>query len=535
MTHTFLTFLLVLSVLAASATVARRLDLTPAIVFLLVGIGLALVPGFPPIQMEPEGVLLLVLPPLIYSAGVSMSWREFKWNLRPIALLAIGCVIFTTCAVAIAVHFALDLPWSIGFLLGAIVSPPDVVAPLAIARRLHLPHRILVVLEGEGLANDATALILYRFALLAVSTGTFSLPSATVAFGMILVGEVLFGLLVGWLSLRLRQLAHDPRVEITLSLLTPYLAFWVPEHAGGSGVLATVVAGLYVSWNGPLLISAATRLQGIFFWDFAIWLIEGVLFLIVGFHTRLLMETSKTLQIGTVLSAIAITTSIVILARFIWVFPGAYLPHLLSSRIRKREEIPHWRGITIIGFTGIRGVVSLAVALALPMTLANGDPFPYRDLILLVSFGVIFITVVGIGSTLPFVARTLGVAEYGHFEAKHEREKEIAARRELVTASRKELSRIIKERELPESLARFLELRHEMRVRALPDAPPKEGEFTPATRGAIMVREIIAIERKQLHKLLREGKITDETRRRIERDLDLEEAVVDNRENNTPL
>lgn len=535
MAHIFLTFLLVLSVLAASATMARRLKLTPAIVFLIVGIVLAFTPGFPPIEMEPESVLLLVLPPLIYSAGVSMSWREFKFNLRPIALLAVGCVIFTTCAVAVAVHYILGLSWDVGFVLGAIVSPPDVVAPLAIARRLGLPHRILVVLEGEGLANDATALILYRFAVMAVSTGAFSLSSAAGTFVAIVIGELLFGITVGWLSLRLRQWAGDPRIEITLSLLTPYLAFWVPGHAGGSGVLATVVAGLYVSWNGPLLISSATRLQGIFFWDFATWLIEGLLFLIVGFETHALVAASKSLPVSNILSAIAITTAIVIVARFIWVFPGAYLPRLLSKRIRAHEEPPPWRGIAIIGFTGIRGVVSLAVALALPLTIDNGNPFPHRDLILLVSFGVIFLTVVGIGGTLPFVARALGVTEYGHYEARREREKEIAARRELVAASRKELNRIVKERQLPEGLARFLEARHESRVRALPDPPAKDGEFTPATRGAAMVREIIEVERKLLHKLLRDGKITDETRRRIERDLDLEEAVVDNREKNSPL
>jgi CPA1 family monovalent cation:H+ antiporter len=535
MIHGFLTFLLVISVLAASATVARRLQLTPAIVFLVVGVILALVPGFPPIAMQPEGVLLLVLPPLIYSAGVSMSWREFKGNLRPISLLAIGCVIFTTCAVACAAHWVLGLPWGVGFVLGAIVSPPDVVAPLAIARRLGLQHRILVILEGEGLANDATALILYRFAVMAVSTGAFSLASATSTFAAILVGEVIFGFAVGWLSLRLRQWAHDPRVEILLSLLTPYLAFWVPEHFGGSGVLATVVTGLYVSWNGPLLISAATRLQGIFFWDFAVWLIEGVLFLIVGFQTKILVETSKMLPVNEVVGAIALTSAIVIVARFLWVFPAAYLPRLVSPRVRKREQAPSWQSVVAIGFTGIRGVVSLAVALALPYTVANGEPFPHRDLILLVAFGVIFVTVVGIGGALPFLVRMLGLDKYGHSEAKHEREQEIAARRELVAASRKELTRIITERELPQSLAKFLEARHETRMRALPDPPAKAGDLTPATRGASMVREIIAIERGLLHKLLREGKITDEARRRIERDLDLEEAAVDNREKMTPI
>lgn len=535
MIETFFGFLLVLTVLAASATLARKIELAPAIVFLLVGIVLAFIPGFPRIEMKPEGVLLLVLPPLIYSAGVSMSWREFKSNLRPISLLAIGCVIFTTCAVAAAAHYVLGLPWGVGFVLGAIVSPPDVVAPLAIAKRLKLPHRILVILEGEGLANDATAIILYRFAVLAVSTGTFSLVSAAGTFAAIIVGEVIFGLAVGWLSLRLRQWARDPRVEISLSLLTPYLAFWVPEHFGGSGVIATVVTGLYVSWNGPLLISANTRLQGVFFWDFVIWLIEGVLFLMIGFQMRLLLEKSKALPIGEILTAIALTSAIVILARFLWVFPGTYLPRMLSRRIAERDPRPSWRAIVVIGFTGIRGVVSLAVALALPLTLPNGQEFPHRDLILFVSFGVIFVTLVGIGLTLPLVVKLLGLSQHGHAEEKHEREAEIAARRKIIQAGRKHLDTLIETRNLSESLAGFLMARHETRVRAIPDPPKAEGEHTPATQGASIVKEIIAAERVELHKLLREGKITDETRRRLERDLDLEEAVISNREKNTPL
>jgi len=535
MVQTFLTVLLILTVLAASATLARKLDIAPAIVFLVTGIALAFLPGFPRIEMKPEGVLLLVLPPLIYSSGVSMSWREFKSNLRPISLLAIGCVIFTTALVAAAAHYALGLPWSVGFVLGAIVSPPDVVAPLAIAKRLKLPHRILVILEGEGLANDATALILYRFAVLAVSTGTFSLAPAAGTFVAIIVGEVIFGIAVGWLSLRLRQWARDPRVEISLSLLTPYLAFWVPEHFHGSGVIATVVTGLYVSWNGPLLIAAKTRLQGIFFWDFVIWLIEGVLFLMIGFQMRILMDKAKALPVGEILTAVGIISAIVVLARFLWVFPGTYLPRLLSKRVAARDAKPPWRYIVVIGFTGIRGVVSLAVALALPLTLPNGQDFPHRDLILFVSFGVIFVTLVGIGLTLPLLVKALDLSKHGHLEAIHEREAEIAARREIIETTRHSLDKIIAERNLPEGLARFLEARHETRMRALPEPAREEGEFTPATQGASLVREIITIERTTLHKLLRDGKITDETRRRIERNLDLEEAVVDNSEKNQPL
>jgi CPA1 family monovalent cation:H+ antiporter len=535
MTDGFLILLLLLTAMAATAAVARRFELTPALAFLTIGIALAFIPGLPRLELAPEVVLLIVLPPLIYSAGVSMSWREFKSNLRPITLLAIGCVIFTTVTVAAGAHWVLGVPWSIGFVLGAIVSPPDVVAPLAIARRLKLPHRILVILEGEGLANDATALILYRFAVLAVSTGTFSLTTAAGSFIAVVIGEIFFGIAVGWFSLRLRQWAHDERVEITLSLLTPYLAYWVPEHLGGSGVIATVAAGLYVSWNGPLLISAATRLQGIFFWDLVIWLIEGLLFMLMGFQMRVLMEKSKVLPISQILTAIALTSVIVIVARFVWVFPGTYLTRLLSNRIRTSDPVPPWRYIVLIGFTGIRGVVSLAVALALPFTLPDGRDFPDRDLILFASFGVIFVTLLGIGLSLPWVVKLLGLSHHGNIEARQEREAEIAARREIIESARQSLEEITTTRNLSESLVKFLEVRHETRTRAIPDPPSESGQHTPATMGAPVVRELITAERKFLHGLLRDGKITDETRRRIERDLDLEEAVVNNREKNTPL
>src|SRR6202012_1878536 len=296
--------------------------------------------GVPSLELPPELVLLLVLPPLIYSASVAMSWREFKFNLRPIMLLAIGSVIFTAFIVAAATHYLIGLPWNAGFLLGAIVAPPDVVAPLAIARRLNLPRRILVILEGEGLANDATALILYRFAAAAITTGAFSLSKASGTFAAIVVGEVLFGVVVGWLSLRARHWARDPQVEITLSLITPYVAYWLPEHFGGSGVIATVACGLYISWNGPLLISSAPRLQGIFFWDLVIYLIEGLLFLLTGFQIRSLFEASKAFPLHNILFATALVTVIIVIARFAWVFPATYLPRLLSKRLRERDPAP---------------------------------------------------------------------------------------------------------------------------------------------------------------------------------------------------
>src|SRR5436190_11311875 len=225
MASTIQTLLLLLAVMVAVAVIARRINVAPTILLVIAGIGLALTPGLPRIELAPEFVLLVILPPLIYSAGVAMSWREFHFNLRPIFLLAFGAVVFTTCAVAVALYYLTGLPWALGFLLGAIVAPPDVVAPLALARKLRLPRRLLLVLEGEGLVNDATALILYRFAVVAVSTGLFSFSRAAGTFAVIVVGEIVWVITIGWASLHLRRWARDPRVEITLSLMTPYLAY----------------------------------------------------------------------------------------------------------------------------------------------------------------------------------------------------------------------------------------------------------------------------------------------------------------------
>src|SRR6202166_2803035 len=522
----FQIFLILLAVLAGTALLARRTNIAPAILLLLAGTALAFVPGMPSLELPPELVLLLVLPPLIYSASVAMSWREFRYNLRPIILLAVGCVIFTAFAVAAATHYLIGLPWNIGFLLGAIVAPPDVVAPLAIARKLALPRRILVVLEGEGLANDATALILYRFAVVAISTGLFSLPKAAGAFVAIVAGEMLFGAAVGWISLRALHRARDPQIEITLSLITPYVAYWLPEHFGGSGVISTVACGLYMSWNGPLLISSATRLQGIFFWDLVIFLIEGLLFLLTGFQMRLLFEKSKAFPLHDILFATALVTVMVIVARFAWVFPATYLPRLLK-RIRERDPPPPWQWVFVLSFTGVRGAVSLAAALALPFALPNGDAFPYRDLILFVSFGVIFITLVGLGLGLPQVVRWLGVAQAGRAEHLAEHESEITARREALDAALKSLDAITDVRELSDEVIKLLRARHETRANQLPDSLDPDAHDVSA-EGTALTRELIATERKFIHMLLRDGKITDETRRRIERDLD--EASLANRE-----
>jgi Na+/H+ antiporter len=532
-TTTIQLVLLLLAIGVAVAVVAQRINTAPSILLVIAGIGLALVPGLPPVELAPEIVLLVLLPPLIYSAGVSMSWREFRDNLRPITLLAFGCVIFTTCAVATAAHWLLGWEWAVAFVLGAIVAPPDVIAPLAIARRLGLPRRILGVLEGEGLANDATALILYRFAVAAVSTGAFSIGKASGTFALIVVGELLFGIAVGWLSLRLRQWARNPRAEITLSLMTPYVAYWGPEHVGGSGVLATVAAGLYVSWNGPLLISAATRLQGIFFWDLIIYLIEGFVFLLTGMQARTLIEKAQSFSLRDLVVATAITTAIVIVSRFAWTYPMTYLPRWVSPSLRARDPAPPWQAPFILAFTGVRGVVSLAAALAVPIAVAGGGPFPQRDMILFITFGVIIITVVGQGLMMPSVVRWLGLGREGEAEHIHERAVELEARGEALQAAHRYLEKLADERDLSDEAVDQMHVRHKQRQRQI---PADLGDGLAETRRTNDLRmELIAAERRFLYQMLRDGKLNDESRRRIERELDLEEETIACRREEVPL
>jgi monovalent cation/hydrogen antiporter len=531
MTTTIQILLLLLAVMVVVAVAARRLDIAPSILLVVAGVALALIPGLPRLELAPELVLLVLLPPLIYSAGVSMSWREFRFNLRPIALLAVGCVVFTACAVAAAAHWLIGLPWAVGFLLGAIVAPPDVVAPLAIARRLNLPRRIMVVLEGEGLVNDATALILYRFAVAAIATGVFSLPQAAGTFGLIVIGEIAYGIGVGWLSLHLRRWAREPRVEVTLSLMTPYLAYWVPEHLGGSGVLATVAAGLYVSWNGPLLIPSATRLQGIFFWDLIIYLIEGLIFLVMGLQARGLLERMPQYALRDVLVATAVTALIIVAARFIWIYPATYLPRWLIPSLARRDPSPPWRWVFALAFTGVRGVVSLAAALAIPLTLASGEPFPHRDLILFITFGIIIFTVVGLGLMLPAVMRWLGLAGHGSEELKQDMENEQAARQHVLSHARGLLETIAVECRLSEQALRQIQAQFDQRLQQGP--PRTTGESEVAREIELRLR-LIGVEREVLHRLLREGRLTDESRRRLERELDLEEAYLSMRTDSRP-
>ncbi|MGA2562916.1 MAG: Na+/H+ antiporter [Steroidobacteraceae bacterium] len=529
MTREIEILLFLLIALVAVGIASRRSRIPPAILLVLTGVALALIPGLPIIRLAPELVLLLVLPPLIYSSAVAMSWKEFRFNLRPISLLAIGCVVFTTVAAAAATHWLLGFSWPVGFVLGAIVSPPDAVAPLSVARRLGLPRRILVILEGEGLANDATALILYRFAIVAVSAGAFSLHKAAGLFVLIIGAELLWGLAIGWLTLRLRRWVADAQIEIVLSLLTPFVAYWPPEHLGGSGVLATVVTGLYVSWNGPNIISATTRLQGIFFWDVLVYMVEGIVFLLTGLQARTLATGLGGHYSRSVLASSAIVVcAVVIVARFVWIFPAVYLPRWLVPAIARKDPSPPWQWPVVLGSTGVRGIVSLAAALAIPFALDDGQPFPDRDLILFLTFAVILVTLVGQGLMLPAIIRVLGLANAGRRELQADRAEELAARLQGIEAAIERLSALAAERDLPDEIVQPLRSELQERLKHFEHVPQQSNpERTTALADQIEAL-LIAAERARVNELYRRGTLKDEGRRRLERDLDLREANLAN-------
>jgi CPA1 family monovalent cation:H+ antiporter len=499
-----------------------RLRTPQSILLVILGAGLSLTPVLPRVVIDPQLMLLLFLPPLIYSSGVGMSWRGFRNNLRPILLLAIGCVMFTAAAVAAAAHWLLALPWAVAFVLGAVVSPPDPVAPMAIARRLNMPKRLLTILEGEGVVNDATALILLSFAIAAVSSGRFSLSAAGGSFVAIVVGEVLWGVVVGWTLLRIRRWVGAPQVEIMLALLTPFVAFWPPHMLGGSGVLAALAAGLYVSWSGPRFISPATRLQGYFVWGLIVHALEGLLFLLTGLQARMLAAGLAGVAWHRLAFAALVICLVVIVVRFVWVFPATYLPRLLMSAIRRREPNPNWQNPFIIGFTGIRGVISLVAALSIPATIA-GAPFPDRPLILFVTFCVIIVTLVGQGSMLPFLLPTLGLVEAGKAEAADAKAHEVKARIEGIDAALRTLDRLEREGAPARAIA-GLRRRHSDRRKRYAGTGDAANVQSPVAEDAYLQAKLIDAERRKVAELYADSRITDDARRRIERELDLEDA-----------
>lgn len=516
-----------LAAVALLAAIGRRFRIPDPIAFALGGLVLALVPGLPAIALPPRLVLAVFLPPLIFAAAQDTSWAELRRETWAILLLAVGLVLVTTGTVAVVAHaLAHELTWPAAFALGAIVSPPDSVAAKAIADTLRLPRRLVAILSGEGLVNDAVALIAFQVATgVAVGGTSFALGPAATRFAYAAVASVAVGVGAGWSARHILDRIGDPAVENTLMLLLPFGAFLPAEALNASGVVAVVSAALYLSRYGVVIASSTSRLQGPVLWEMIDFLLTGLSFVLVGLQLR---SSARRLLYGGE-GVLLVTTAVcltVIVIRPVWVFATGWLSHGVRAVFIERATLkPTNAVLTVVSWAGMRGVISLAVALSLPQTDAAGRPFPGRDLIVFTTFVVIVVTLVGQGLTLPFIIRRLGVEAVAGLAE----DQELLARTRMARAAVRELDARAAEMGLLPSVVERVRgvyagrLERLERLRATRASSPnvrKELEHSDAST-LMLVDALGAIEREELQRIQNDGIIDGETTRRLSMELDL--------------
>ena len=520
-----LIFVLLLSFVFGLGLLARRLAIPYPILFVIGGLLIGFIPILPTqLKLDPDLIFFLFLPPLLYIQAFYTSWRDFRFYLRPILLLAIGLVVVTTVTVAYVAHALIPgLPLSAGFVLGAIISPPDAIAASAIAQRLGLPRRVVTILEGESLVNDATSLVIFKVALVAVGATAPLIGQAWVPgeFIYVSVGGVAVGLVVGrcisWV--RRRVIDDGPQIALTASLLTPYVSYLLADQfCHVSGVLSVVATGLYLGWEAPDVLNSSIRLQAAAFWEMIIYLLNGIVFVLIGLQLPGILHSMQEHWWPRPFLQAMVINAICIFLRFAWIFPGAYLPRLFKY-VRDREDVPDWRQVVIVGWAGMRGIVSLAAALAL-----SGYPtFPRPHLIQFIAFSVIFTTLVFQGLTLPVLIRFLGVGDDG-IPAREE----IAARNQISKAVFEKIDELRRGEKFPSSAIDTVENSYRERALVLQDDLADQLGWSGQRHHVLSVRRLrrvaIASQRRALLAMRRAGLIGDDVMHKIEHELDLEEV-----------
>jgi monovalent cation/hydrogen antiporter len=515
-----------LIVVAALAILAKKVELPYPVLLVIGGLALGFVPGLPPVQLEPNLVFLFLLPPLLYPAALFTSWRDFRANLNAILLLAIGLVLLTTAFVAVVAHALAGLPWAAAFVLGAIISPSDAVAATAITSRLRVPRRIVTVLEGESLVNDATALVAYRFGIATMMSGTFSLSEAIGRFLLVALGGTGIGLAVGWLAAHIQRRLNDPPVQMTISLLTPFAAYIPSERFHVSGVLAVVAAGLFLGWRGPQILTARTRLNIFVFWEMIVFLLNGLVFVLIGLQLPRILHTLSGHSLKQLLWHGVLISCAAIVVRIAWVFASTNAVRLISVALRRQgDPYSAWQNLAIVAWTGMRGVVSLAAALAVPLTLSNGSAFPGRDDILFITFCVILATLVLQGMSLPSLIHRLGVVDDGLANVE-----ERTARLKANEAALAYLAEV--DNRVPPDLVERLRAEYNDRIRQLEVYASVGGDRSDGLLPSYqrLQQDALDVERRTIIRLRDEYVINDEVLRRIQLDLDHAEARLHVRE-----
>ncbi len=498
--------------------IARKVNVPYPIALVIGGGALGFLPFGPRIDLDPNLVLVIILPPVLYVAALQTSWRDFKRNLRPITLLAVPLVIATTAAVASVIKSMVpDMPWAVAFALGAIVSPPDAVAATAVLQRMRIPARIISILEGESLVNDATGLVLYKFAVVAALTGAFSLPEATLQFFVVAIGGIVLGLAFGRLFVAIHAWLEDTLIEVMLALLLPYVAYLGAESLHFSGVLAVVAAGLVRARYAPEIFSAESRIQVQAFWNTFVFLMNCMAFVLIGLQLNEIVDGIRSVpkgQLGWLAIAACVT---VVVIRFVWVFPAAYLRWLFKPAPGRTDPPPSWKAITVVSWCGMRGIVSLAAALALPLALPDGTPFPNRNLVIFLSFAVIFFTLVVQGLTLaPLIGLLKQGTDWSPVQEEH------LARDALARAAISEIEAFGRGESVSSRISDPLLAEYRLRLKC---ADPRQAAFSYADNIDLRLRlSAIAAQRRELIRLWREEAIGAETLQSLQRELDLEEA-----------
>jgi Na+/H+ antiporter len=515
--------LALLIAVAALVTIARRLGIAYPIFLVIGGLALGLVPGTPRVEVDPDLIFLFILPPLLYIAAFFTPLRSLRANLGTIGSLAVGLVVVSALAVAVTIHALIPgVPWAAAIALGAIVAPPDAIAAAAVASRLAVPRRIVSVLEGESLLNDATALTIYSIAIAVVVGGSFKASSGVATFAGAMIGGVAIGLAVGWIIAKVRARIEDTPVEITISLLTPYAAFLPAQELGASGVIATVVAGLYLGRRGSSIMGPDARLTGRAVWETIVFLLNGMVFIITGLEVPFLLRSLESAAAIRIVGIGLVVSLVLLVVRALWIFPS----ELLACAVRREPRPPRFLAhALVLSWAGMRGVVSLAIALALPLTLPGGAPFPAREALVIVTVTVIVVTLLGQGLSLPWIIRRLRLGTDPEL-----REEEARARQQLVEAATRRIDQLYPvwpdHRPLLDRLRETYAHRSE-HVERQRDASGSGEEDREIIEHREIQRTVIDSEREALLRLRADGAIDDDVLRALERELDLDERRID--------
>lgn len=500
----------------ALTALARRLPIPSPILQFLAGALVALLPGVAVPELDPEIVFFIFLPPILWAAAYFTSLREFRANIRPIGLLAIGLVVATTAVVAYVARLLIPgLPWPVAVALGAIVSPPDAVAAAAIVSRLPVPRRVVVILEGESLVNDASALVLYRTAVAAAVTGVFSWGESIVRFFIDAGVGTLIGVAVGWLIIAAAKRTRDSLAEVLLTLTGPYVAWVAAETIHVSAVLACVAGGLYVRQHLSTAVSPVSRIQSRAVWDLFVFLLNALIFLILGASGGALLQALPPDRLQPTLVAGVIIGLVAIAIRLVWVPLGTWLPRLLDAQLRRRDPMPPAPQLALISWTSMRGIVSLAAALALPLALGDGSPFPFRGEILVITTVVIVMTLVLQGLTLAPLIRAFRFAP----ETEHHAEERLA-RREAIRRAVETLNDLAREPGVDQRDVEWLRREMHERLRESEHGAHHDGGSAAGRRHLRL--QMLAAQRRLLVRLRNEDAISDEVLRVLEQELDLE-------------